>query len=236
MSQKIHGKFPRPFLHNSPLYIARLITNPRFSLEASYSFRKVVGKLLCYSWPRSGSLTVPIYRTTGYQFWLICIRCMWFHIRIGQNGIGKIHCSCIGVIIIRSKTKVPVFPKLPQSVLIKVAPGVSLCLIIGRGNLHMRGRGKNCLKSAPEAFTRLEPWSRQRKAHWDEKKGGLSCFFWECKYWGTWSFCRPHLLVSHSYPILRATPVIHERNGLGENLPKPFGKFLLKFVITLRHT
>ena len=29
---------------------------------------------------------------------------MWFHFRIGQNGIGKIHCSCIGAIITRSKT------------------------------------------------------------------------------------------------------------------------------------
>ncbi len=47
-------------------------------------------KFLCHSWPRRGSLTfVAIDRITGYQFWLICIRRMWFHFRIGQNGIGK---------------------------------------------------------------------------------------------------------------------------------------------------
>ncbi len=47
-------------------------------------------KLLYYSWPRCGSLTfVAINRITGYQFWLLCIRCMWFQYRIGQNGIGK---------------------------------------------------------------------------------------------------------------------------------------------------
>ena len=62
-------------------------------------------KLLCYSWPRCGSLTcVAINRTTGYQLLLICFRCMWFHVRIGQNGIGKIHFSCIGALITRSKT------------------------------------------------------------------------------------------------------------------------------------
>ncbi len=167
---------------------------------------------------------------------MYCIRCMWFHIRIGQNGIVKMHCSCIGVIIIRSKTEVPVFQKLPQSVLIKVAPEVSLYLIIGRGNLHM-GVGVKIgwnrpLKPSPA----WNPDQDSSKLTVMKIYGGLSCFFWECKYWGTWSFCRPHLLVSHSYPILRATPVIHERNGLGENLPKPFCKFILKFVITLCHT
>ena len=30
--------------------------------------------------------------------------CMWFHFRIGQNGMGKIHCSCISAIITRSNT------------------------------------------------------------------------------------------------------------------------------------
>ena len=29
---------------------------------------------------------------------------MWFMLMIGQNGVGKIHCSCIEAIIIRSNT------------------------------------------------------------------------------------------------------------------------------------
>ena len=91
---------------------------------------------------------------------------------------------------------------------------------------------KNWLKSALKPSPAWNPDQDSSKLTEMKIYGGLSCFFWECKYWGTWSFCRPHLLVSHSYPILRATPVIHERNGLGENLPKPFGKSLLKFVIT----
>ncbi len=69
---------------------------------------------------RCGSLTfVAINRTTGYQFSLIYnqqllwsllwtpgdgLKCMWFKFRIGQNGIGKIHCSFIGAFVTRSKT------------------------------------------------------------------------------------------------------------------------------------
>ena len=67
-------------------------TGAKLSLEARYYPQRVFPplKLLCYSWPWWGSLTfVANNTTTGYQFWLICIRCMWFHFRIGQNGIGK---------------------------------------------------------------------------------------------------------------------------------------------------
>ena len=71
------------------------------SLEASYLSQKVSPlKLHCYSghgqlihWmadrPMLSLTFVAINRTTRYQFWLICISCMWFHFRIGQNGIGK---------------------------------------------------------------------------------------------------------------------------------------------------
>ncbi len=60
------------------------------SLEASFFPQKMWIPHIC-----------SINSNTGYQFWLICIRCMWFHFRIGQNGI---HCSCIGALITWSQT------------------------------------------------------------------------------------------------------------------------------------
>ncbi len=103
------------------LIMKTIIDLSKYSLEACYSSQKVFPplKLLCYSWPRCGSLTfVAIYRTTRYQFWFIIIRCMWFHFRIGQNE--KIHCSCIGAIITRSKT---------EMVKVKVKESTKICKV-----------------------------------------------------------------------------------------------------------
>ncbi len=53
---------------------------------------------------------------------------------------------------------------------------------------------KNWLKSALKPSPAWNPDQDSSKLTEMKIYGGLSCFFWECKYWGTWSFCRPHLV------------------------------------------
>ncbi len=88
-----------------PTLFSKISAHSVWKKSYSSQARKV---LYFYSWPRCGSLTfVANNITTGYQIWLICIRCVWFHFRIGRNGIGKntlLYRSCIGAIFTRSNT------------------------------------------------------------------------------------------------------------------------------------
>ena len=75
--------------------VGKLFINTQYSwiLHQRWKMLQFGSKLFIINNP---SHLLLLYRTTGYQFWLICIRCMWFQLRID-------HCSCIGAISTRSK-------------------------------------------------------------------------------------------------------------------------------------
>ncbi len=82
--------FPKKYFPSISTAKVKAIVQFRSKLFISKSVGKIFLQLKLHgnSWPRCGSLTlVPINRISRYQFWLIYIRCMWFHFRIGRNGI-----------------------------------------------------------------------------------------------------------------------------------------------------
>ena len=94
-----------PACYSATLYAQTYGTFQKLQKNVIWNMRTSLNMLNCHihRFDSLGHIYRFYNRILFSEFCLICIRCMWFHFRISQNGMGKMHSSCLGAIITRSK-------------------------------------------------------------------------------------------------------------------------------------